>query len=33
VRKGKTYNFTTKAGDVDDLATFQQKVEVARKRP
>jgi PEGA domain-containing protein len=33
VRKGKTYNFTTKASNADDLARFQQKVEAARKRP
>ena len=33
VRKGKTYNFTTKAGNADDLARLQQKVEAARKRP
>lgn len=32
VRKGKTYNFTTKAPKADDLAAFQQKVEAARQR-
>jgi hypothetical protein len=32
VRKGKTYNFTTKAPNADDLETFRQKVEAARRR-
>lgn len=32
VRKGRTYNFTTKAPTADDLAVFQQKVEAARPR-
>jgi hypothetical protein len=32
VRKGKTYNFTTKAPKADDLAAFQQKVEAVRSR-
>ena len=32
VRKGKTYNFTTKAPTADDLAAFQQKIEAARQR-
>jgi len=32
VRGGKTYNFTTKAENADDLLKFQQKVDEARKK-
>jgi hypothetical protein len=33
MRGGKTYNFTTKAPTAADLLRFQQKVELARKKP
>jgi hypothetical protein len=31
IRGGKTYNFTTKAANADDLVKFQQAVEAARQ--